>query len=76
MGAMRLESPASQLFARLFIQAQIKENIKAPRYWPLCREFTGDWSNSLLSLHKRPVTQKMFPLDDVIVISAVYVKKT
>ena len=25
-----------------FIQAQIKENIKAPRYWPLCGEFTGD----------------------------------
>ena len=24
-----------------FIQAQIKENIKAPRHWPLCREFTG-----------------------------------
>ena len=25
-----------------FIQAQIKENIKAPRHWPLCGEFTGD----------------------------------
>ena len=25
-----------------FIQAQIKENIKAPRHRPLCREFTGD----------------------------------
>ena len=24
-----------------FIRAQIKENIKAPRHWPLCREFTG-----------------------------------
>ena len=24
-----------------FIQAQIKENIKAPRHWPLCGEFTG-----------------------------------
>ena len=24
------------------IQAQIKENIKAPRHWPLCGEFTGD----------------------------------
>ena len=22
--------------------AQIKENIKAPRHWPLCEEFTGD----------------------------------
>ena len=23
------------------IQVQIKENIKAPRHWPLCEEFTG-----------------------------------
>ena len=29
-------SPASRLFTELFIQAQIKENIKAPRHWPLC----------------------------------------
>ena len=32
----RLKSPASRLFAQLFIQAQIKENIEAPRHWPLC----------------------------------------
>ena len=38
----RLKSPASRLFAQPFIQAQIKENIKAPRHWPLCAEFTGD----------------------------------
>ena len=25
-----------------FFQAQIKENIKAPRHWPLCGEFTGE----------------------------------
>ena len=25
-----------------FIHTQIKENIKAPRHWPLCGEFTGD----------------------------------
>ena len=25
-----------------FIHAQIKENIKAPRHWPLCGEFTWD----------------------------------
>ena len=24
-------------------QTQIKENIKAPRHWPLCGKFTGDW---------------------------------
>ena len=26
---------------RLFRSTQIKENIKAPRHWPLCGEFTG-----------------------------------
>ena len=29
-------------FLRLFIQTQIKDDIKAPRHWPLCGEFTGD----------------------------------
>ena len=38
----RLKSPASQLFTQRFFQAQIKENIKASRHWPLCGEFTGD----------------------------------
>ena len=38
----RLKSPASRLFTRQFIRAQIKENIKVPRHWPLCGEFTGD----------------------------------
>ena len=40
MGAMA--SPASRLFTQPFIQTQIKENIKAPRHWPLCGDFTGD----------------------------------
>ena len=38
----RLRSPASWLFTQPFIRVQIKENIKAPRRWPLCGEFTGD----------------------------------
>ena len=38
----RLKSPASRLFTQPSIQAQIKENIKAPRHWTLCGEFTGD----------------------------------
>ena len=51
------------IFTQLFIQAQIKENIKAPRHWPLCGEFTGDrW----IPHNKWPVTRKMFPFDDVI----------
>ena len=37
-----LKSPASWLFSQTFIQAHIKENIKAPRHWSLCGEFTGD----------------------------------
>ena len=37
-----LKPPASQLFTQLFVRAQIKESIKAPRHWPLCGEFTGD----------------------------------
>ena len=36
------KSPASRLFTQPFIQTQIKENVKAPRHWPLCGEFTGD----------------------------------
>ena len=35
-------TPASPLFTQPFIRAQIKENIKAPRHWPFCGEFTGD----------------------------------
>ena len=38
----RLKSLALLLFTQPFIQAQIKENIKAPRHWTLCVEFTGD----------------------------------
>ena len=37
----RLKSPVSRLFTQPFIQAQIKENIKAPRHWPFGGEFTG-----------------------------------
>ena len=51
------------MFTQPFIQTQIKENIKAPRHRPLCREFTGGAVNSS---HKWPVTRKMFPFDDVI----------
>ena len=35
---------ASQItsLASVYSDAHIKENIKAPRHWPLCGEFTGD----------------------------------
>ena len=42
MGWWRLKSPAPRLFSQPFIRAQIKEDIKAPRHWPLCGEFTDD----------------------------------
>ena len=59
----RLTSPASRLFTQPFIQTQIKENIKAPRHWPLCVKNSPGPVNSP---HKGPVTRKMFPFDDVI----------
>ena len=45
----RLKSPVSRLFAQPSIQAQIKENMKAPRHWPLCGEFTGEFSAQMAS---------------------------
>ena len=36
------KSPASLSFTQSFVQAQIKENINAPRHWPLWGKFTGD----------------------------------
>ena len=38
----RLKSSASSLYTQPFIQEEIKENIKAPRHWPLCGESTVD----------------------------------
>ena len=38
-----LKSLASSLFAQLFVQAEIEENIKAPYHWPLWGESIGDW---------------------------------
>ena len=37
------------MFIQLFIKTQIKENIKAPRHWPLCEEFTGDFPAQMTS---------------------------
>ena len=59
----RPKSPASQLFTQLFIQAQMKENMKALAFvqgihWWLVN-----------SPHKWPVTRKMSPFDDVILLT-------
>ena len=42
----RLKSPASPLFTQPFVRVQIKENIKAPRHWPLCEEFTAQMASN------------------------------
>ena len=60
----RLKSPAYGLFAQFFVQAHIKENIKAPRHWHLWGE-----SISVRWIPLKIVTQKVFPFDDVIMIS-------
>ena len=41
MDSMGSQITSLPLFTEPFIWAQIKENIKAPRHWPLCGEFTG-----------------------------------
>ena len=43
----------------------IKQNIKAPRHWPLRRKSTGGFPYDEFP-HKGPVTRKMFPFDDAI----------
>ena len=35
----------TKIFIQPFIQAQIKENIKASRHWPLWEEFTSNAEN-------------------------------
>ena len=62
MSTMASQITTSPLFTQPFIQVQIKENIKAPRHWPLCGNspMTGEFPAQMA------VTQKMFPFDDVI----------
>ena len=42
MGAMASQITSLMTFTQSFILAQIKENIKYARHWPLWGEFTGD----------------------------------
>ena len=42
MGMIASQITGIWLFTQAVIQAQIKENIKAARNWPLWGEFTGD----------------------------------
>ena len=51
MDTMASQTPASLLFTQPYIQAQIKENTKAPRHCPLCGEFTcaGEFPAQMVS---------------------------
>ena len=42
MGAFASQITSLTIVYSTLIQAQIKGNIKAPRHWPLCGEFTGN----------------------------------
>ena len=64
MSPMASQITGVLLFAQRFVQAQIKQNINAPRHWPLWGESNSD---RLVDFrHKWPVTLEMFPVDDVI----------
>ena len=58
MNGWHLKLPASRLLALTLVQAQIEDNMKAPRHWSL-------WGESIPN--KGPVIRKMFQFDDVIV---------
>ena len=63
VGTKRLKSPASWLFTEPFIETQIKEKNQSYASLAFVRGMDR-WPAS--SPHKWPVTQKMFPFDDVI----------
>ena len=42
MTMMASQITSLTIFTQPFIRAQLKENIKAQRHWPLCREVIGD----------------------------------
>ena len=62
VGAMASQITSLTIVYSTVYSGTDQRNIKAPRHWPLCREFTDDWWIP----HKWPVTRKMFAFDDVI----------
>ena len=47
-GSVSNHQPRDCLFNRLF-RRRVKEDIKAPRHWPLCGEFTGEFPAQMAS---------------------------
>ena len=46
VGSMASQITCLTLFTQPFIRAQIKENIMAPRHWPLCGEFPAQMASN------------------------------
>ena len=61
---------AAIMRAQPVMRAQIKENIKVPRQWPLRGKFTVN------SPHNWPVTRKMFACDDVFMYGRIFITDT
>ena len=59
----RLKSPTSRLFTQPFVHSQIKEKHQSSASLAFVR---GIHRRPVYSPHKRPVTRKRFPFDDVI----------
>ena len=66
----RLKSPASPLFTQPFIRAQTKKNHQSSASLAFVQRIHRVPVNSP---HKWPVTRKMFPFDDVIMITLFYI---
>ena len=66
MGAIASQTTSLTIVYSTVYPDADQENIKAPRHWPLSREFTGDrW----IPRTKGQERGKMFSFDDVIMIS-------
>ena len=67
MRAMASQITSLTIVHSAVYHAQIKENIKAPRHWPLCGKFTGDrW----IPRTNGQLRGKCFAFDDVIMIAS------
>ena len=64
MGAMASQITSVSFVYSLVYSISDRRKHRSPRHWPLCGDFTG---GPVISPHKGPVTQKMFPFDDVII---------
>ena len=68
MGAMASQITSLTILTQPFIQAQIKEKIKAPRHWPCVGNspVTGELPV------QRASNEEIFPFDDVIMVGKIH----